>query len=181
MAADLRRCLSFRAVNRPGSPDYEPGLQRHHILPRQLQARTFMARLFSSTGSGRAVFDDFRCNGVLLPSREDAAVRLALPLHRGPHRAYTAMVAERVGQIEVAWATARTSMPLVADSDAMFRLNLLQRALRRQLLDPPRRRLMLNRNDPIGTGFDFSMLDEMAETLWGGTQTVLAASSSLAA
>lgn len=181
VAEGPRPCLPFRAVNRPGSADYEPGLQRHHILPRQLQTRRFLARLLASTGTGPMVFDDFRRNGVLLPAREDTAARLGLPLHRGPHHAYTAMVAERMGQIEAAWALDRPGSPVSADCDALFRLELLQRALRRQLLDPPRRRLVLNRNDPVGTCVDFSMLDAMADALWGGTQSVLAASSSLAA
>lgn len=181
MVATTRPCLPFRSVNRPGSGSYEPGLQRHHILPRQLLTRKFLAHLLASTGTGRLVFEDFRRNGVLLPSSEGAAIRLTLPLHRGPHRDYTAMVTERVGQIEETWAQSRPKWPLSADSDALFRLELLQRALRRQLLDPPRRRLVLNRNDPVGTGFDFTALDAMADALWGGTQSVLAASSSLAA
>jgi len=29
-----------------------------------------------------------------------------------------------------------------------------------------RRRVLLNRNDPLGTGFDFGELDAMAEMLW---------------
>jgi hypothetical protein len=29
-----------------------------------------------------------------------------------------------------------------------------------------RRRVVLNRRDPLGTGFDFSELDAMAEALW---------------
>lgn len=47
-----------------------------------------------------------------------------------------------------------------------MRLHLLQGALRRQLLTE-RRRVVLNRKDPVGTGFDFSELDAMAEALWG--------------
>jgi hypothetical protein len=46
-----------------------------------------------------------------------------------------------------------------------MRLHLLQSALRRQLL-AERRRVVLNRRDPLGTGFDFTDLDAMAEALW---------------
>jgi len=46
-----------------------------------------------------------------------------------------------------------------------MRLHLLQSALRRQLL-AQRRRVVLNRKDPLGTGFDFTELDAMAELLW---------------
>ena len=45
-------------------------------------------------------FDDFRRNGLLLPANDAAAIRLGLPLHRGPHHSYNELVFERVGQIE---------------------------------------------------------------------------------
>ena len=68
-----------------------------------------------------------------------------------------------------------------ARGEALFRLGLLQAALRRRLLDPPGRPLQLNRHDPLGRGFDFAELDAMAEKLWGATQSVLAESSAFAA
>lgn len=49
--------------------------------------------------------------------------------------------------------------------EAYQRLELLQRALRRRLLDQ-QRRLLLNRKDPLGSGLDFSELDAMADLLW---------------
>ena len=39
MSASLRSRLSFRAVNRKGTPGYDPALQRHHLLPFQLLGR----------------------------------------------------------------------------------------------------------------------------------------------
>jgi hypothetical protein len=128
----------------------------------------------------RLGFDDFRRNGLLLPARGEAARRLGLPLHRGPHRDYNAMVIERVGQIESAWSTSSTKAPDQAGEQALFRLALLQRTLRRRLLDPPGKPLRLNRNDPLGSGFDFAELDAMAAALWDGTHTILASSSSFA-
>lgn len=176
-----RSRLPFRAVNRTGSPGYDPALQRHHLLPRQLLGRPSFARLLSAVDSRRLGFDDFRRNGLLLPSRGEAAERLALPLHRGPHRAYNAMVGERVGQIEARWQAARPRSPVSAGEEALFRLALLQRALRRQLTRPAGRRIVLNRRDPLGTGIDFAGLDAMVEALWGGTHSVLAESSFFAA
>lgn len=128
----------------------------------------------------RLGFDDFRRNGLLLPARASAARRLALPLHRGPHHAYNALVLERVGQIEARWAARCPSHPDHAGEEALFRLSLLQRTLRRRLLDAPGRPMLLNRADPLGQGFDFTELDAMAETLWAGTQTVFADNSALA-
>lgn len=173
-----RTRIPFRSINRPGTAGYDPALQRHHLLPRQLLGRSCFARFFGDVDAGRLGFDDFRQNGVLLPALDEAARRLALPLHRGPHRIYNEMVTERVGQIESQWASATRKFPIEAGEDALFRLALLQRALRRRLLRPPRAPLVLNRNDPLGTGFDFTELDAMVDQLWGATQRTLAESSS---
>lgn len=164
-----RQSLPFRAVNRPGDADYDPGLQRHHLLPRQLLQQRCFGALFDSIGSERIGFDDFRSNGLLLPANDRVAVRIGLPLHRGPHRCYNGLVIERVGQVEAGWARLRLRAPEIALDQALMRLDLLQRALRRRLLDPFRTRLRLNRNDPLGAGRDFSELDAMAEALWGAT------------
>lgn len=75
------------------------------------------------------------------------------------------MVIARVGTIEARWASIRPHDDAAAVEEVLLRLHLLQAALRRQLLSQ-RRRIVLNRNDPLGTGFDFSELDAMAELLW---------------
>ncbi len=162
--------LSFRAVNRKDTPDYNPGLQRHHLLPRQLLGQRCFGPLFEAIGRERVGFDDFRSNGLLLPASDTAALRLALPLHRGPHRDYNAMVIERVGQVEESWAGLRQRAPEVALDQALMRLALLQRALRRRLLDPVRH-YALNRRDPLGQGTDFADLDAMADALWGASES----------
>jgi hypothetical protein len=79
------------------------------------------------------------------------------------------MVIERVGQIEAAWSASRLRAPECALTVAYERLELLQRALRRRLLDQ-QRRMRLNRKDPLGSGYDFSELDKMAALLWPATQ-----------
>lgn len=166
---DRRPAIPFRAVNRRGEHDYDPGLQRHHLLPRQLLGKRCFGLLFDAIGRERIGFDDFRSNGLLLPASDSAAVRIGLPLHRGPHGDYNAMVIERVGQIEEGWSALRLKAPEIALDDALMRLGLLQRALRRRLLDPVRKRLALNRRDPLGHAADFAELDAMAEALWGET------------
>ncbi len=164
-----RQRISFRAVNRRDAADYDAGLQRHHILPRQLIGRACFGPLWTELGRDRLCFDDFRHNGLLLPANDDAAVRVGLPLHRGPHRSYNEMVIERVGQIEQTWSATRPRAPEVALAEALERLQLLQRALRRRLLDQ-QRRLRLNRRDPLGGGVDFAQLDAMAALLWPATE-----------
>ncbi|MDC8753179.1 AHH domain-containing protein [Erythrobacter sp. sf7] len=160
-----RTIIAFRAVNRRGAPGYDSSLQRHHLLPRQLLSRRCFGRIFALMGRERVGFDDFRSNGLLLPANEEATLRTGMPLHRGPHRRYNEVVIARVGRIEEAWALGCPRNPEAALEDALMRLQLLQTALRRQLLSD-RRRVLLNRRDPLGTGFDFSELDAMAEAIW---------------
>ena len=160
--------LSFRAVNRRGAPDHDPALQRHHLLPRQLVQRRCFGPLFDEVGRDRVGFDDFRANGLLLPAREAAALKVGLPLHRGPHRDYNAMVLERVGEIEEAWSALRLRAPEVAHAEAVRQLRALQGSLRRRLLDPGRR-LRLNRHDPLGAGTSFTAIDAMVESLWAAS------------
>jgi hypothetical protein len=160
--------ISFRSVNRLGYAGYQPGMQRHHLLPVQLLSARCFGPLFEQIGRDKVGFDDFRRNGLLLPATEGSAVRIGLPLHRGPHGRYNEMVAERVGQIEQDWSAARLRVPEIALEEALMRLSLLQAALRRRLLAETRR-LTLNRADPLGAGRDFAALDAMAEQLWRGT------------
>jgi hypothetical protein len=168
MHATGRVRLPFRTINRRGDPGYQPGMQRHHLLPRQLLSARCFARLFDRVGRERVGFDDFRRNGLLLPCHEAGALRIGLPLHRGPHRDYNAMVFERVGRIESGWAAEGSRSPDRALEEALMRLSLLQGALRRRLL-AERARLRLNRGDPLGAGRDFADLDAMAELLWQET------------
>ncbi len=176
------RCrLPFEAINRPGSADYDPGLQRHHLLPRQLLAQRCFTPLFEALRPARAGFDDFRANGMLLPASDAGALRLAMPLHRGPHHRYSRMVIERVGGIEAAWAGLHPRGGLdAACEQALMQLGLVQRALRRRLLQGGGKSYALNRRDP-GRAEDFAELDAMADLLWAETaQPSRADSASLA-
>ena len=181
--------LSFRAVNRRGESGFDPGLQRHHILPLQLLAKNCFAGFVGSLGRASIGFDDFRRNGLLLPASHRAAVIMALPMHRGPHRTYNAMVIERVGQIEERWARTHGSDPDAAGVEALFRLQLLQQALRRRLLDPRGKPMALNRRDParelaarqlefnffpdIQPVNEFAEIDAMADLLWAESEPVM--------
>lgn len=160
-----RNAITFRSVNLPGSDSYDPSLQRHHLLPQQLLSRRCFDAMFGAVGLAAVGFDDFRRNGLLLPATETATIRTGMPLHRGPHRRYNEVVIARVGVIADRWALMHSRHPEAALIEARLRLSLLQGALRRQLL-AQRRRVLLNRNDPLGTGFDFTELDAMAESLW---------------
>jgi hypothetical protein len=161
--------LPFRAVNGADAPDYDPGMQRHHLLPRQLLSQRCFGRLFDVIGRERLGFEDFRANGLLLPACDTAALRIGLPMHRGPHRDYNALVIERVGQVEQRWAVLRYRAPEVALDEAVQRITLLQRALRRRLLSPKRKPIMLNRFDPMRQEVSFAEIDAFVDMLWAET------------
>ncbi len=164
-----RPALSFRCVNLPDRPGYDPGLQRHHLLPRQLLSQSCFAALFDQLARRWPGLDDFRSNGMLLPCNAAAALRMGLPLHRGPHRDYNVMVIERVGEVEALWSSMRPRTPLAAHREAVAGLKFLQQELRRGLLDPGRKRLALNRQDPLGQIVDYSEIDAMVDALWSAS------------
>lgn len=122
-----RRKLPFRAVNRCDSPGHRPDMQRHHLLPFQLKKMPGLGAMFTCLGNVLTGFDDFRRNGLLLPSNCAAALAEGLPLHRGPHHRYNALVADRVGQIEARWSVEHGSDPILAREMALMRLGLLQK------------------------------------------------------
>lgn len=124
--------------------------------------------MFDHIGTGRVGFDDFRFNGLLLPSTEEATIDTGLPLHRGPHPIYNELVIERMGSIESRWDLVQRKDPETARLEALERMRLLQRALRIRLINE-RKGFVLNRKDPLGTGFNFNTLDAMAETIWAST------------
>jgi hypothetical protein len=99
-------------------PGYDPGVQRHHLLPRQLLGHRCFGPLFDLLGRDRLGFEDFRTNGLLLPASDGAVMRMGLPLHRGPHRDYNELVMERVGQVEARWAGLRGRAPEIALDEA---------------------------------------------------------------
>lgn len=164
-----RAILPFARINRSGSPGHDPALQKHHLLPLALISGGRFERFLSAIDPGGRLFADFRVNGLLLPCRERQALRLGLPLHRGPHPRYSEIVWQRVGQIEREWAGSTDQVPASARTNSRMRLALLQRGLRR-LLIAPGRRLRLNTSDPLGYGRDFTELDRMAELLWAATR-----------
>lgn len=159
--------IPFMAVNRRDTSQYRPGLQRHHLVPRQVQRIAAFRRMFAGLGPEPVGMNDFRRNGMLLPACEGEAMRTGMPLHRGPHARYTAMVIERVGAIEREWSRGQGHASWV---EALVALDALQKALRRELLDPRCWHARpLHRRDPA---LDFTHLDAMAEMLWGATEPV---------
>ena len=127
------------------------------------------ATFFDTIGHERIGFEDFRKNGLLLPAKDNAALRMGLPLHRGPHRDYNEIVIERVSEVADSWQERHRIEQDQAGWASLRELGALQQKLRQELLSPTQSRIRLNRYDPLGSGADFAELDEMAETLWKTT------------
>ncbi len=144
-------------------------MQRHHILPREVTNKSCFGRLVQGVGKDHLALDDFRTNGLLLPSLEQASQILGLPLHRGPHRRYNEVVLERFSQLESHWRQERQRDADRAALDLLLRMRLLQQALRRALLRPAGRLSRLNRRDPAWQTVDFGDLDAQAEAIWAQT------------
>ena len=124
--------------------------------------------MFDLLGLERVGFDDFRRNGLLLRAREEAVRRLGMPLHRGPHRDYNAMVIEKVGRIESLWSRKRGASDATTHTKALARLKSLQDRLRLRLLNQ-RHPLRLNSRGPLHANVDYGTLDALAEQLWQST------------
>ncbi|MXO64628.1 AHH domain-containing protein [Altericroceibacterium endophyticum] len=174
-----RSVLHFRHVNIPGNPDYNPALQKHHILPCAVMVDGVFGPFLESIGFNRRAFSDFRKNGILLPCLEQGAWQLGLPLHRGPHPNYNTLVCERLSMVEASWAKERRSNLAAARIHALYRIDLIQRALRRLLLSR-RMRNSLNRKDPNYTSAPVSSppiieLDMFADHMWAEMEGELAA------
>lgn len=81
LSIKARRRLPFGSVNVPGQSGYSPGLQRHHLVPRQLLRLAALTQFVAKLGVERLGIHDFRRNGQLLPASEDVARRIGMPLN----------------------------------------------------------------------------------------------------
>jgi A nuclease family of the HNH/ENDO VII superfamily with conserved AHH len=139
-----------------------PGFQRHHLIPMALTRRAQLASLFAALEGDGLRLGRFPQNGLHLPACEAAAAMLGHALHRGPHPAYTDVVAARLDAIR---ANARLIHP--ADRWATVdRIRTLQAALRRALTDRHRHGLWLNRRDPMRLFADRAYLDSAIDALF---------------
>jgi A nuclease family of the HNH/ENDO VII superfamily with conserved AHH len=138
------------------------GFQRHHLIPVALTRRAQFAPLFAALERDGLRLGRFPENGLQLPSREPDAAALGHALHRGPHPAYTDVVAARLDAIRRS-ALVTTAADRQATVD---RIRTLQRALRRALTDRHRHKLWLNRRDPMRLFADCAYLDSAIDALF---------------
>ncbi len=144
------------------------GYQRHHLIPVALLQRPQMATMFEHLASEGFALHRFDLNGLVLPGNERLAGLSGHALHRGPHRAYSDVVAARVEQIRAYHALQAMREPVAAGGVAASRLRLLQTVLRRALTDRHGMTFRLNRRDPMRLFADRPYLDEAIGRLFGG-------------
>ncbi|MDB5715731.1 MAG: hypothetical protein JWO15_3128 [Sphingomonadales bacterium] len=86
-------------VNTRGSREYMEGWQRHHLIPQQCTRDARTRSFFSAMHDVGFRLNDFRTNGILLPSTHAQAALARLPVHSGPHPEYNLKIIDAVGFI----------------------------------------------------------------------------------
>jgi A nuclease family of the HNH/ENDO VII superfamily with conserved AHH len=131
----------------------QKGFQRHHVIPVNVIGRSVFAGLFAIVSQVGFSPHSFVANGLLLPSTEAMAVQTGLPLHRGPHKQYDALIAEG---LDIIWEEMRRGS--IANNVNILRLlSEFVGHIRRTLQHDGT--LLLNRNDPRSTHRPLSRLD----------------------
>lgn len=139
------------------------GFQRHHLLPLGLLQRPQFVQFFAALSVEGFRIRRFSSNGLALPSVESLALETGHALHRGPHPAYSDVVAARIEAIRQSAALDTPQTRRMAAA----RVVTLQAALRRALTDRHGFRFWLNRRDPMRIFGDRPYLDDAIFALLG--------------
>lgn len=141
-----------------------PGFQRHHLIPLGIIKRAQFRQFLDALHGDAFILYRFARNGLQLPENERLAAALGHAMHRGPHPAYSEVVAARLEYI-------RQSTNLESKNDCLSsvdRIRTLQDALRRALTDRHGHRFWLNHRDPMRIFSDRPYLDDAISALFGG-------------
>ena len=95
----------FITVLRKGLAFFDQGFQAHHIIPQSLFGNpddpTSLGSFLRTIGIGK---DDTAFNRLWLPTGEDDALVLNVPIHNGSHPSYDAFVEARLQEIRDKYA-----------------------------------------------------------------------------
>jgi hypothetical protein len=133
---------------------WKPGFQRHHLIPVNLIRSRCFAGLFSLVVQSGFAPHCFASNGMQLPATEAVAAATGLPLHRGPHPEYDALIAAHLSQIDRRLKLGR----IATGMELLIQLSDLQGHLRRVLF--AKASLRLNRRDPRRPDLALLSLDD---------------------
>lgn len=95
------------------------GFHAHHLIPKQISEHRHFAQFIGNLRGAGLDLDDFEENGMHLPCTQQLAEIFQLPVHRGAHPRYNALVADQVGKLE--------NLPI---HDALLGIRSLQCSLR---------------------------------------------------
>lgn len=162
--------MKFTDANRIGSVFYLSNYQRHHLIP--LHARHIFVESWDikSDSASQHYIDDFNKNGLMLPNNELESARTGLPMHRGPHPRYNALVIERMMTI-----TRKARLFKKPREQYLFldyRTKLLQKALRKALIGRKLGRLVLNKRDPFQSSANSDPVDAVIDRIWCATKNL---------
>lgn len=87
---------SFRQVRKRVKVD---GFHAHHLIPKQVSEHRHFAKFIASLRESGLNLDNFEENGMLLPNSAQLAGIFELPMHRGGHPLYNAMVSHHVARL----------------------------------------------------------------------------------
>lgn len=142
------------------------GYQRHHLIPIALLQRSQMAVMFEALVRDDFILHRFELNGLVLPGTECLAMMSGHALHRGPHHAYSDVIAARVERVRAHYMLQVGTDPRAARRTAVMRLRLLQDVMRRALTDRHGAGFWLNRRDPMRLFADRPYLDTAIDQLF---------------
>jgi A nuclease family of the HNH/ENDO VII superfamily with conserved AHH len=89
---DQSRRLPFAAANAPTDDCYREGWVRHHLTPLQCMRDAVLGPFILRMRDSGFHIDDFRSNGILLPTLSSDSKMSGLPVHVGGHPNYNLRV-----------------------------------------------------------------------------------------
>jgi A nuclease family of the HNH/ENDO VII superfamily with conserved AHH len=136
------------------------GFHCHHLIPVEVLEMKSLALIVGKARSAGFDPDDFATNGMFLPNVERNAECFQLPLHRGAHPQYNALVAHRIADLG-------NGEP--AQLHQQF--HQLQIALAHGLRSPATKMLVAHplrdsMRDPLRPAGDFRKIDGQINLLW---------------
>ncbi len=153
--------MAHRALFRAEWPPTRPGFQRHHLIPLSVRNSPQFSAFFDGLLVHGFSLNDFCSNGQYLPATPALALRSGWALHRGPHRRYSEVVRARIETIRIEHIRMRRDGQRMAADVTIFRLRLVQSAMRIALTRKRVPGLVLHQRDPMHLFDRYDFLDAM--------------------
>jgi A nuclease family of the HNH/ENDO VII superfamily with conserved AHH len=130
-AIDVTLRVPFWSVNLPGKVLYREGWVRHHLIPLQCIRDTVLGPFLLRMRDSGFHMDDFRTNGILLPTLSSDSKKSSLPVHVGGHPNYNWRIMTELHAIRAICESVRSDSR--AGEFALSGLRGLQKLLRKTI------------------------------------------------